>query len=115
MTDIHQLEGINTKRLTEVLKKLKKCGVTKIKLGTLEIELNKKDEQITTRALRPALKVSKREIENQEKRQDAQIQLDDSKEELSTLHVENPLAFEQALVDQQIEDARGDDEEAYGI
>jgi hypothetical protein len=90
----------------------RKNGVTRLKFGTLEIELDHNDEtKIRTRASGPALKASKEEIIAQEERSQLQFQLNEAKDDLSTLHVEDPMAFEKAIVENELvdQDAGGDD------
>jgi hypothetical protein len=100
------------KELIKVIKAVKKLGVIRLKLGTLEFELDKKDD-IEPSVHRPTLKVSKKKIAEQDTHNQLQLRLDSMKEELSTMHVEDPSGFEASLVENDLiddtnENAAGD-------
>ncbi len=95
---------MNPKMALKFIKDAKKLGVTKGKLGTLEFELTDETTNQQTRAPRPAFKVSKKDIAAADQQVSVQSQYDDARDELSTLHVEDPAAFEQAMIDKELED-----------
>ena len=83
----------------KAVKAAKKLGVRTFKLGTLEFELEEK----TPRG-RPALKVSRKE---QDRLSDEQLSLFKAKkaqDELSTMHVSDPLGFERAIIENDLID-----------
>jgi len=82
----------------KVIKQAKKLGVQSMKLGTLEFVFKNTE---TPRA-RPPLKVSKKQIALDEKNNTDQLQLNEALDELSTMHVEDPAAYERALVENDL-------------
>lgn len=105
------LTDISIKDAMKVIRAAKKLGVTSMKLGTLEFELS--DEP---RVSRPTLKVSAKKIAEQNIKNQLEMDFSEVKDELSTLHVEDPVGFEQALIDGQLDEFEGGDtsEEALG-
>ena len=98
--------SIPTNELCELIKIAQKCGVTKLKFGTLEVEFESFEENPARP--RPALKVSKAKIAVVEKQLRLEQQFSDVKDQLSTMHVEDPAGFEAAIVSKQIEDNGGE-------
>lgn len=100
------------KDLIKVIKEMKKLGVKHLKMGTLEFEIATEQENIEKlRADRPAFKPSKKTVEEANKKNALQLEMNTAQDDLSTMHVEDPLAFEQAIVEQavdDIEESRGD-------
>jgi len=100
------------KDIEKLIRIAKKHRLKSLKFGTLEIELNTDVNE--TRATRPALKVSKAKIAEQSKQYEAQEDYNEHVNELSTLHVEDPSRFEQALIDKELADMSGESiEETY--
>ena len=97
--------SIPTSELCELIKIAQKCGVTKLKFGTLEVEFGNEENPARPR---PALKVSKAKIAVVEKQLALEQQFSDVKDQLSTMHVEDPAGFEAAIVSKQIEDNGGE-------
>lgn len=110
MSDLSAVDAIS------LIKVAQKYGVSKLKFGTLEIELDQVDLDENTRASRPALKVSKKEIVEQEKSAQLQMDFDLAKEQLATMHVEDPVGFEQAIIENELTSDGGEKfEEAQHI
>lgn len=109
------MSEIPVNELCELIKVSQKCGVSKLKFGTLEVEFENFEEEPARP--RPALKVSKKKIEAQTKQLALEQQFSDVKDELSTMHVEDPAGFEAAIVSRQIEDTVGGEtfEETHNI
>lgn len=106
-------QDLNIKEVVKLIRAVKKLGVISMKLGTLEFVLNAE-----TLAPRYALKVSKEEIDDVDLKNQYQLDFDSAKEELQTMHVEDPLGFERALSENDLEDgsldgSEGKIEEAY--
>lgn len=106
------------KEVIKIIKTAKKLGVTKMKLGTLEFELQ--FEQQNTRASRPALKVSKKTIASLDEINQLQLDLDGAQDDISTMHVEDPEKFEQAIVERELDGRMAGDngeqvEETHGL
>jgi len=99
---------IQLKDVVKTIKAVKKLGVIRMKLGTLEFELASEPS-----VSRPTFKVSKKKINEIEARNQLQINFDDAREELSVMHVEDPVGFEAALIQKELED--GDDIEETEI
>jgi len=95
----------------KVIKAAKKLGVISMKLGTLEFVLSNEP-----RVSRSTLKVSAKTIAKQDEKNELQMKLGDSREALSTMHVEDPLGFEDALIQKVLSDDNGGDdiEETFG-
>ena len=111
------IEPKSIREAFKVIRTAKKLGVTKMKLGTLEFELNQ-SEQPNTRAPRPALKVSKKTIASLDEINQLQLDLEGAKDDISTMHVEDPERFEQAIIERELdgEMAGGEQvEETHGI
>lgn len=94
------MDEMTPKQALKFIKDVKKLGVTSGKFGTLEFVL-KTDEP---RAPRPALKVSKKTIGEIAEQNELQERFDKSREDLSTLHVADPAAFEQAMIERELTD-----------
>ena len=94
------------KAAIKVIKAMKKLGVISLKLGTLEFTLQDKHP-----ASRPTLKVSKPKLKLMAEQNQAQLDYDDAKDDLSVMHVEDPRAFEQAIIEREL---TADDEIAEG-
>lgn len=94
----------------KLIKASRKLGVTKLKFGTLEFELDHEKP----RASGPALKASKKEIAAQEEKNQLQFNMNEAKDDLSTMHVEDPSGFERAIVEGELD---GGDiiEETYSL
>jgi hypothetical protein len=90
------------KNLIKVIKAVKKLGVKSLKMGTLEFEIETNPENL--RADRPVFKPSKKKVEAANKQNELQLEMDTANESLSTMHVEDPAAFEEAIVQQVISD-----------
>lgn len=106
---------ISTKDAISFMRAAKKLGVIYAKFGTLEFRLQlpgvMPGENLRTR---PPLKMSDEEIIAADERNQLQMDFDEVKEDLSVLHVEDPVGFEQAMVENLLEDAAGGNiEEAY--
>ncbi len=102
-----EMTNMTPKQAMKVIKDAKKLGVTKMKLGTLEFEIKESEP----RAPRPASKVSKAVIQQMDEKIEVQQQFTEQNDELSTLHVEDPQAFEDAMVRNELED--GDTGETF--
>lgn len=98
-----KIAEMTPKQALKFIKDAKKLGVTSGKLGTLEFVFIT-DEP---RAPRPALKVSKKAIGEIAEQNELQEQFDKSREDLSTLHLADPAAFEQAMIEREL---AGDDD-----
>lgn len=110
---------LKTKDIITISSKLKKLGVSKFKFGTLEVEFIQTDEN-QTRAPRPALKVPKKVIAEQNERNKLQMELDQAKDDISVMHVEDPEGFEQAIIERELTETSGQPggeqvEEAHGL
>lgn len=92
------------KNLIKVIKAVKKLGVKSLKMGTLEFEIATISEQNELRADRPAFKPSKKKVEEKVEKDQLQLEMDTANDSLSTMHVEDPAAFEEAIVQQAISD-----------
>lgn len=110
---IEIVKPITADEVINLIKASKKFGVSKIKFGTLEVEfreteIDNDNSNSNSRASRPALKASKKanELSQQIKLQE---NFEDVKDRLSTLHVEDPVAFEAAIASQELEEQRGGD------
>ena len=90
----------------KVVKAMKKLGVISMKLGTLEFILQEKHP-----ASRPTLKVSKPKLKLMAEQNQAQLDFDEARDDLSVMHVENPSAFEQAIIEREL---TADDETTEG-
>jgi hypothetical protein len=89
----------------KVVKQAKKLGVSKLKFGTLEFELFDNE---SPRA-RPTFKVSKKEVAIQGVKAEEQMKFQAAMHELETMHVEDPMGFERAIVESDlIDDNSGD-------
>ena len=91
----------------KVIKAVKKLGVTKMKFGTLEFEIG----PIEPRAVRPAFKVSEKEIEDMDAKNQLQWKFDEAKDDIASMHVEDPVGYERAIIEQELEDGEGNIEE----
>lgn len=91
---------ISFKAVLKFMKDCKKIGANKVKLDTLEFEFSGENLAQT----RPASKVSKKKIAETTEQTEIQEQFDLAKAELANLHVADPVAFESAMIDQEIED-----------
>jgi hypothetical protein len=96
----------------KIIKQAKKLGVISMKIGNLEFEL----ADNTLARSRPALKVSKKEIVESDSKNQAQFDFETAKDELSVMHVEDPMGFERALIETELDtDGEGNNlEETYG-
>lgn len=90
------------KNLIKVMQAAKKLGVKRLKMDTLELEIDTNPEEL--RADRPAFKPSKQEVEETNEQNDLQLSMDVANDTLSTMHVEDPSAFEQAIVENALHD-----------
>lgn len=86
----------------KVIKQARKLGVIKLKLGTLEFELQNQNEQ--PRVHRPTFKVSAKKIAELDEKNQLQMELNSAEDDLSTMHIEDPSGFEQAMVEKELED-----------
>jgi len=91
------------KNVEKVMKLAKKYGASQIKIGNIEVVFSELEQT----APGPALKVSKKRIAELAQHAIDQNDFDESKDVLSTLHLEDPKAFEQALIENEL--ASGDD------
>lgn len=89
----------------KAVKAAKKLGVLSMKLGTLEFTLSPRDEG--TRVGRATLKVSAKEKSATAKENQLKLLSDELKDDLSTMHLEDPLGFEQAQIENLIVDDDG--------
>lgn len=100
----------------KVIRQAKKLGVKSMKLGTLEFELLEVEKK--TPRPRPTLKVSKKVIEQQQADDVEQFELTAAMDELATMNVEDPVAFETAIIENELigDGTNGDDlEETQSI
>jgi hypothetical protein len=88
---------VELKGAIKLIKAVKKLGVIRMKMGTLEFELSE-----NFRADRPALKMSKEKIAKAEELHQLQMRFNEVNEDLSTMHVEDPSGFERAIVEQEL-------------
>lgn len=91
------------KHAIKVIRAAKKLGVTSMKLGTLKFELGDREPRVS----RPTLKVSAKKCAEIAEKNQLQMDFSEVTEELSTMHVEDPVGFEQALIDKELEDVEG--------
>ena len=82
----------------KVVKAAKKLGVTSMKLGTLEFVIDKESPRP-----RPTLKVSKKDLKHQAETL-KKFEFDAAMNELATMNVEDPAAFERAIVENDLID-----------
>jgi hypothetical protein len=87
--------------ITKIIQTAKKNGVKRLKMDKIEFEIDQAQE--ITRA-RPALKVSKEKLEEIDEKNSLQLEFNQATDDLSTLHVEDPMAYEQALIENAIKD-----------
>jgi hypothetical protein len=92
------MTDLELKFAIKAIKAAKKLGVSSMKLGTLEFELEKE-----TPRTRPTLKVSKKDLKQQEETL-KQVNFDAAMNELATMNVEDPAAFERAIVENDLID-----------
>lgn len=90
----------------KIIKAAKKLGVRSMKIDNLEFEL----AENSTLASRPTLKVSKKEIKRVAEQNGAQLDFDSAKDDLSMMHVEDPLGFEQALIENELSEGNNIEE-----
>lgn len=106
-----KMTTMKPKDALKLIRAVKKLGVTSMKFGTLEFELSTEPC-----AQRPALKVSKKKILEQQEQNDVQENYETAKDDLSVMHVEDPAGFEQAIADQELGDSGGEKlEEAHTL
>lgn len=86
----------------KAIKAAKKLGVVSMKLGSIEFELEPQDG--STRVRRTTSKASAKKIAENEKETKLQLELQEIKSDLSTMHVEDPLGFEQGIIENVIGD-----------
>ncbi len=98
--------------ITKLIKESKKNGVKRLKMDKIEFEIDT-DQAQNTRA-RPALNVSKEKIEEQDEKNSLQLEMNTATDDLSTLHVEDPVAYEQALIENAIKDQDENDTKTTG-
>lgn len=98
------MNEMKPKEALKFIKDCKKLGVTSGKFGNLEFELTPG----VPRAPRPALKASKKQIAATEATSLAQSNFDQAKEQLSMMHVEDPVGFEQALIENELSEGSGE-------
>ena len=96
MTEVSAKELKNT---IKVIKAIKKLGVRKLKLGTLEFELAE-----NTLAPNAAFKASTKKQKAEIDKQKVQLEFNSASDDLSVMHVEDPVGFERALIEQDIDD-----------
>ncbi len=97
-----QMTKAELKDAIKLIKIAKKLGVRSMKVDNLEFEL----AETTLAQSGPALKVSKREIKRVVEKNEAQMDFDSAKDDLSIMHVEDPLGFEQALIENELDTNR---------
>jgi hypothetical protein len=95
-----EMTEMKWKDAIKVIKTAKKLGVTKLKFGTLEFEI----ENGEPCAPRNASKIPKKKIAEAEAQNAAQLAFDEAKLDLSVMHVEDPAGFEQALIEKELDD-----------
>lgn len=101
---VTMIDDITTKQLKntiKVVKAMKKLGIKSMRIGTLEFSFA--DEL----ARGPAFKRSSRQKIDAEK-QRLQDLSDGANEDLSVMHVEDPKAFEDALIENELDDVATD-------
>jgi hypothetical protein len=86
----------------KVIKAAKKLGVKRLKLDTLEFELS--DVAPVPPRPRTALKVSKEQIIKQQTDDSEQLKLSGALDDLATMNVDDPAAFEAAIVENELFD-----------
>lgn len=107
------------KDLKDIIKACQKAKVTHLKFRNIEIDFKKDQDEEVALASRPTLKVPSKKIEERQLHLNIQEQALEADDALSTLHVEDPSAFEAAMIERGLgRDADknvGDDEEAQII
>lgn len=95
------------KFLLKVIKSTQKLGVKCLKFGSIEFELYDSESPVTR--VRPTFKATKKAIAESEEQSDAQMRFDEARDEIAVMHVEDPVGFEQALIEKELDvDASGD-------
>lgn len=95
------------KTAIKVIKAAKKLGLKSMRLGTLEFEFSNEESPRT----RPTLKVSKKNIAKQELARKGQLEFSDAMRELETMHVEDPVGYERAIIENDLIDTDDSGEE----
>lgn len=94
------------KTTLKLIKAAKKLGVISMKIGQLEFVFeNRNIETNQTLAPRRAFNPSKKEIIKIAEQTKDQSEFDLVKDDLAVMHVEDPQAFEQALIENDLEDS----------
>lgn len=94
------IDAKELRNMIKVVKTAKKLGVKSMKIGTLEFSFT---EDSDTHAPRPAFKRSSKQVPDHE-HQKIQDTFDSVKDDLSVMHVEDPRGFENALIENLLED-----------
>ena len=87
----------------KVMKSAKKLGVTSMKFGTLEFEFSPSQD---TRVGQHTSKLSAKKVRENEKETALTLVSNELRDDLSTMHLEDPLGFERALVENLIVDGK---------
>ena len=90
------------KMAIKVIKAAKKLGVKRLSLGTLEFELS--DVALEPPRSRTAFKVSKKVISKQQSDDREQLVLTSALDDLATMNVDDPAAFENAIIENELFD-----------
>lgn len=86
------MEELNLKKLAKILNYCKNNGVLSLEYGDLKISMAPPEKQVMTPV--PQARGSAKQAERIEEQANVQSQFDEAREDLSTLHVEDPVLFE---------------------
>jgi hypothetical protein len=96
------MTDLSFKNLVKTIKIAKKLGVRSMKIGSLEFVL------ADTLARGDAYKIPKKKRDEVALKNLDQLDFESAKDDLSTMHVEDPVGFERALIENELkDDSRG--------